>query len=302
MAIGTEAAEVEVDETVAEVESSPTEEVTTTKEVKAETKGENKIPQSRFNEVNAALKETREREANLTTRLNESNESLVRLTELLEMKEHDVQTLNEIKGYVNDPEMEEHIRAIDNKLKGLDKEVKASGAAPDDALVKARELLTQTKNELLDTQADMQADALINRAEVIADKLLGALPKEYTDQDKQVVSALWSEKMDWEAATADPENLGGVLSLSFQEALNSFGTPRGGLLTQAELDEVKPTTESLTPEQELEQLMAGKDGKAWGATKTVKSASGKESVVPELSDDDFNKAMASIIRQAHGRK
>ena len=284
----------------AAVTSSTTETVEeeTTEEVVEEDKDQ-RVPYKRFSEVNSALKESKESGDLLTQQLAEQNDKLVRMAELLELKEQDVQTLNEIKSFVNDPAMSEHVIAIDNKLKGIEEEVESGDLDPDEAQDRTRELLEQTREEIADVQATASAEALVARADVIADKLLAQLPEEYNEQDRSVIQDLWTEKMDWDAAVADPDALSDILSEGFQDTLNRYGTPRGALFTGEEVQELtpEPATEAPTPEQELEALM----DQPWGKVKTETSASGKTTLVPEKTDSEFNDAIAGLIRKAHGR-
>ena len=257
-----------------------------------------RVPYPRFKEVNTALKDSNESKDLLTQQLAEQNDKLVRMAELLELKEQDVQTLNEIKGFVNDPAMSEHVIAIDNKLKGIEAEVEAGETTPDEALDRTRELLDQTREEIADVQATANAEALVARAEVIATQLLAQLPEEYNEQDREVIQDLWTEKMDWDKAVADPDALSDILSEGFQETLTKYGTPRGSLFTGEEVQELTPetTTEPTTPEEELAELM----GRPWGELKEVDTPTGKKVQAVE-SDDDFNAGLASLIRQAHGK-
>ena len=284
----------------AAVASSNTETVEeeTTEEVVEGTESKT-IPYKRFSEVNTKLKDAKESGDLLQIQIAEQNDKLVRMAELLELKEQDVQTLNEIKSFVNDPDMADHVYAIDNKLKGIETEVESGDLDPDEAQDRTRELLEQTREEIADVQATASAEALVARADVIADKLLAQLPEEYNEQDRTVIQDLWTEKMDWDAAVADPDSLSDILSEGFQETLNRYGTPRGALFTGEEVQELtpEPVTETLTPEQELEALM----DQNWGAVKTETSASGKTTLIPEKSDDEFNDAIAGLIRKAHGR-
>jgi len=286
---------------VAAAESSTTETETTSTEESSESTektGENRIPQSRFNEVNEALKEERTAGERTREQLLEAQSSLVKLQELLAAKEEDVQTLNEIKSYINDPTMEEHILAIDKRLKGIQDDVESGESTPDEAMDKTRELLKATREEALDAKADVQAEALITKADIIADKLLDSLPEEYNEQDREVVSALWNAKMDesgWDAAVEAPDELSSVLTETLQETLNTYGTPRGALFSKEEIDEqtTEVTTEK-TPEQELEELM----GKDWGALKETTTKDGKTKFEPAISDDDFSAAMATALKHA----
>ncbi len=284
----------------AAVASSTTETVVEETPVDVEETPEGKrIPYERFKEVNQAFKDSKASGDLLTEQLAEQNDKLVRMAELLELKEQDVQTLNEIKGFVNDPAMKDHVVAIDNKLKGIEEAVEAGDLDPDEAQDQTRELLEQTREEIADVQATASAESLVARADIIADKLLAQLPEEYNEQDRTVIQDLWTEKMDWDAAVADPDALSDILSEGFQETLTRYGTPRGALFTGEEVIELtpEPATPVQTPDEELAELM----GRPWGAVKTETSASGKTTVTPELSDEEFNAALKGLIVQAHDK-
>ena len=284
-------------------ESSTTEtkEVTTTAEVTEteEGKDEKHIPYPRFVEVNSALKEARAAQETTVTQLAESNQKLIELTELLQAKSEDVDTLNEIKSYINDPEMAEHITAIDNKLKGIDAEVEKGKTTPEDAIAKTQKLLQTAKEEMEDARATQQAENLVTKADVIADKLLAQLPEEYNEQDRNVITDLWTEKMDWDKAVADPDNLSNLLTENFQSVIDRYGTPRGALLSKEQVEELKPeaSTEK-TPEQELDEAM----NKDWGAVKERDAKPGLKPTFEAVeSDADFDGVLAKIIRTTHGR-
>lgn len=282
----------------AAVNSSDTETVDVGTEEELVEGKDQRVPYKRFSEVNTALKESRESQDLLTKQLADQSDKLVRMAELLELKEQDVQTLNEIKSFVNDPAMADHVYAIDAKLKGIETAVEAGDLEPDEALDRTRELLDKTREEIADVQATAAAEALVSRADIIADKLLAQLPEEYNAQDRAVIQDLWTEKMDWAKAVANPDRLSDILSEGFQETLDRYGVPRGALFTGEEVQELTPEPAAAppTPEEELEELM----GRNWGGLQEVDTAGGKR-VQAELSDDDFNQALASVIRKAHGR-
>ena len=284
----------------AAVASSDTETVEEETEEEVEAGAEGKqIPYKRFKEVNSAYKESKESQDLLTQQLAETNDKLVRMAELLELKEADVQTLNEIKSYANDPAMAEHVVAIDNRLKGIEAEVEAGETTPEAAMDQTRDLLAQTREEIADVQATASAEALVARADIIADKLLAQLPEEYNEQDRSVIQDLWTDKMNWDKAVANPDALSDILTEGLQETLSRYGTPRGALFTGEEVEELtpEPATEPLTPEAELEALM----DQNWGGTTETDLGDGRTAVAAEKSDDEFNDALAEIIRKAHGR-
>jgi len=281
-------------------ESSTTEtvETKTTEEVIEKGKEEKQIPYPRFVEVNSKLKEAKEAQEATVTQLAESNEKLVRMAELLEAKDDDVQTLNEIKSYINDPDMKAHVEAIDAKLRGLEKEVETGETTPEDALAKTHKLLEQTREEMADAQATVQAEQLVAKADIIAEKLLAQLPEEYNEADRNTITKLWTNGMDWDNAVKHSDNLADVLTKDFQTVIDEYGTPRGSLVSTEEAEETTNEAETAqTPEQELEAVMK----QPWGAVKEVETKSGATKIEAELSDDAFNAAMAKIIRVSSGR-
>ena len=281
-------------------ESSTTEtvETKTTEEVIEKGKEEKQIPYPRFVEVNSKLKEASEAQEATVTQLAESNEKLVRMAELLEAKDDDVQTLNEIKSYINDPDMKSHVEAIDAKLRGIDKEVEAGDTTPEAALAKTNALLEKTREEMADALATTQAEQLVGKADIIAEKLLAQLPEEYNEADRTTIEKLWTNGMNWDDAVKHSDDLPGFLTKEFQTVIDEYGTPRGSLVSTEEAEETTKEAETAqTPEQELEAVMK----QPWGAVKSVETKGGATKVEAELSDDAFNAAMAKIIRTAAGR-
>jgi hypothetical protein len=277
---------------------------TPTKEAKEEEGDEeNRVPQSRFNEINESLKSIRLEAAETKGQLAESQDKLVKMAELLEAKDADVTTLNEIKSFVNDPEMKDHVIAIDNKLKGIEtikEEVDAGKTSPEDALERTQELLEEAREEMRDTQADVQADQLTLRADGFVERLLQALPEEYNSEDLGVINDLFHEKVDWDAVVANPDKLSEILTQGFQATIDRYGMPRGALFNAEEVEVLTPeaTDTPQTPEEELTELM----GLDWGATKEVDLGDGKTKIVPAQSDDDFNAVLAQTIRVANANK
>ena len=282
-------------------ESSTTETVetkTTEEETKVEENAEKQIPYPRFVEVNSKLKEAVKAQEATVTQLAESNEKLVRMAELLEAKDDDVQTLNEIKSYINDPEMKAHVEAIDAKLRGLEKEVETGETTPEAALAKTHALLEKTRVEMADAQATAQAEQLVAKTDIIAEKLLAQLPEEYNEADRTTLAKLWTNGMNWDDAVKHSDDLPEFLTKEFQSVIDEYGTPRGSLVSATEAEETTKEAETAqTPEQELEAVMK----QPWGAVKEVETKGGATRVEAELSDDDFNAAMAKIIKVSSGR-
>ena len=288
-------------------EETPTKEASVEGDLKKEGEdteegGENRVPQKRFNEVNTALKTSREAEAVTQATLTETQDKLVKMHELLEARTVDVNTLNEIKSFVNDPDMKDHVIAIDNKLKGIEtikEEVESGETTPEDALKQTQELLEAAQEEMRDTQADVKSDALIAKADGIAERLLQGLPEEYNAEDIGVISDLFHEKVNWDEAIKRPDDLAAILTEGFQATVDRYGVPRGALFNAQEVEVLTPeaTETPQTPEEELTELM----DLPWGGVKTSE-VNGKTVSTPEMSDDDFKALMAQGIRLAHAEK
>lgn len=278
---------------------TPTKEAGTEEGAKEEGGEENRVPQSRFNEVNEALKASKLEGAEFQTQLADTQDKLVKMHELLEANKDDVTTLNEIKSFVNDPEMKDHVIAIDNKLKGIEtikEEVDAGETTPEDAVKETRKLLDEAREELRDTQADVKSDQLIAKADAFVSQLLQGLPEEYNADDLGVINDLFHEKVNWDACIAKPDNLSEILTQGFQETIDRYGMPRGALFNAAEVEVLTPEAAEpdQTPAEELVELMK----LPWGGLKTTE-VGGKEVTVPEMSDDDFNAVLAQATRLAH---
>ena len=258
-------------------------------------KVENRIPQSRLNEVITARDNATGRAENAEEQLAESTKALATMTELLDSKTADSETLEAIKGYIHDPDLKEHVEAIDRALRGVEQEVEQGEITPEQATDKNRALIDQIRNETQDALADQAADALVGRADLLADRLLGELPEEYTEQDRAVIGDLWADKVDWEAAAQNPDNLPEILHKSFQETIDRFGAPRGGLI-QGDTEDSETATVSLapTPEEELATLMS----REYGAVTKGESLSGKATFTPDVSDADITADMAKAMRIA----
>jgi hypothetical protein len=264
---------------------------------------ENRVPQKRFNEINDALKASKLEAEKGVEQLSTANDRLVEMQKLLEARDGDVATLNEIKSFVNDPEMKDHVIAIDHKLRGIEdieEEADKGKISPEDAATKTQDLLNEAREELQDTQDDIQADQLIGKADFFVDKLLNALPKEYNAEDLGVINDLFHEKVNWDALVEDPDNLAAILTEGFQETIDRYGMPRGALFNAAEVEVLTPEAADVpqTPEEELADLMKPD----WGATKTVDLGNGRTKVEAEKSDDEFSAAMAATLRLANKGK
>ncbi len=96
----------------------------------------------------------------------------------------------------------------------------------------------------------------------------------------------------WPELNNDSSQLQDVLATTFQETIDAFGTPRGGLIDPEDPDSYEVELEETpgqTPEEEAAAILEGKD---YG--KIVKYDDG--SFRAEVSDDEFTDDIARQLR------
>lgn len=297
MAKGTEEVAAALEKAIADVDVV----TSTTGEEATETAPEGKtqkrvIPYERFAEVIAQKNTLQEQIKAIESEKSEVQSSVKQLTDVLTKAQSDVQTLNNIKNMLHsdNPKAVEAVKIVDAYLKGeLEEIVEDETLEPDQAVQQAKALLAKTKDELENQTQDIRADLIIQRADTLADKWLGALPQEYNEKDREIVAKLWTQMVDWETIEGNPSALDGELAQRFQEAIDTYGVPRGALLdpNQVEFVEEDKTPAVSTPEEELRALVATHSGKfsAWNADKKG----------PELSDEDFSRLLANAAKIAN---
>ncbi len=297
---GTEGLEAALEEAAtgeAEAATAETEEELDTEQTDVSSEGEGKkgqtVPYSRFKEVNDKFKSTAEEYSQLEGRLTESNQSVAKLTELLESAKADSDVINDIRALALDPKHASHVEYINNVLLGIEQKEEEGEITSEEADKRSRTLLEQNQEALADELAEARADGIIARADAIADKWLEGLPEEYTEKDREVIAHLWTDAIDWDAVEEDPSSLEETLHTSFQEVIDLYDTPRGALVAPSETTEEETETEEVDPERELEELISGTE---WAGMSTVKTPTGKEVLTPDISDDEFKDAMATVLK------
>jgi len=262
------------------------------------------IPKSRFNEVIQARNERDQTIVTLSAKIAESDASVTRLTKMLEGAQTAQQTLNDLRALANDPRHKPHVEYLHKVLIG--ESVEEETPLPADATLEQKEErrlteLTKAQEELRASIVDQRADQIIQRADLIADRWLEALPDEYTSEDRNAVAHLWTSRVDWNAIEGNPAGLEKFLADSFQDTLNIYGVPRGHLFTSEQVEELKkPTGEAktLSPEEELGQLIASKNYSSFKST-GKKNSAGVEIMTPEVSEDDFTTDLAKAMKIAN---
>jgi hypothetical protein len=251
----------------------------------------NTIPMDRFRQVVSQKNDFKGQLENLQSQYETSNESLAKMTQMLEATKTDADLVKDIRALANDPDMLPHIEALDKRLKGIEDEIDDTGQADETTVDRARKVIEKRQTALEEHVADQYSDILAQRADMVAEKWLESLPEEYTEQDREVIGKLWANEVDWNSLEENPDNLENILASTFQTTIDSFGIPRGSLIDPNDPDDYEIEIEEPyvpTPEEELSSIIAGTD---FGA---FKSEDGK--FEPEIDDADFASAMADVMK------
>lgn len=256
-------------------------------EVNESKSGASSVPYDRFKEV-VDLKNTFQAELSSTkAELTERSAAIDRLTAVVEARESDAQTIQELRRLAEDPRYRDMVVTLDKAIKGIEEEVATGETSKKDASDQTARLLAETRQEMQDQILDQRAELILARADSMAEKYLANLPEEYTGEDKAVIARLWTDQVDWESVEQSPNLLAEKLAESLQTTLETYGTPRGQIAT-TETTETKPEP---TPEEELQELV----GLNWGKMEKISTAKG-DTFKPVVSDDEFAEAAARVLK------
>jgi hypothetical protein len=264
-----------------------------TSETKGKATGKGAIPYERFQEVIGQKNTLAEELQAVKSEASKDRDSLAKLATMLQEKENDTNILNEIRALALNPKYRDALELIDKGLRGVEEEVEAGETTPEKADIETKKLLAK-QAQIEDSVADQKAELIIQRADLLADKWLESLPPEYTEDDRKVIANLWTNNVDWDSVEQNPGNLDKILAESFQQSINTFGTPRGSLLNPDDVEFVdETTTKAADPVEELATMLRDKQ---YGATKLVKTHSGKEVPMPIIGDDEFAADFARVLK------
>lgn len=255
-------------------------------------KGKNQtVPLDRLSKVVKQKNEALEQLKALEEKFKAATERESKLTAQVGALETDAQILAAIKGLAQDEKYRAHVVAIDKALQGIDDEIEKATEKGDNKAVSAAEKRFEQKTAELEALLNNQRqDALWNEAAAIARQVLADLPEDYTDEDRRVIGKLWTSRVDWDGIEAvGSDAIPAALNVSLAEVIKEYGTPRGALVSKTTKD-----IESRTPEAKVvstEAFVKETLGKNWGEVKDGK---------PVLSDDEFAKAAAQMMRKTRG--
>lgn len=254
------------------------------------------IPYDRFKEVVDQKNEFKEKFDALEAESKDRTTELGQMVALLEAREGDTQLVNSIRGLAADgnPEHRELVQNLDNILQGIEKSVDEGDKTPEQAAVDTKSALAATQEAMEDIAGEQQAELLLMKADLLAEKYFDALPPDYSDQDKEIISTLLTDAVDWEAIEEDPNVLSEVIPAAFEEVLQFFGEPRGTPAAEAKGEETKQTATVTEPVVEKEVPSHLKTD--WGELKEIKTPKGTL-LSPVQSEDDFRAGLAAELKR-----
>lgn len=289
-ALAEAASEETAESTAAEVEN---EVVEAQEETETTEKKGNFVPKSRLDEVIGQRNDLKQQLDDLSSKHEETQSSLTKLTQMFEGVKADADIINDIRALAKDPRYKDQVEAIDRALRGVEEEVEKGDLTEEEAAQKTSQILERKQGQLEEQIQSQQLKILTNEADAIAEKWLEQLPEQYTDADRKSIAHLWTALTDFDVIEENPDGLVDFLKESFQQAIDVFGTPRGALVDPNDLEEVKETEvepEAPDPDELLAKLLEGKN---YGGILTDKN-SGK--ISPEVSDEDFTRDLSLAMK------
>ena len=258
----------------------------------------------RFKEVIAEKNAATEALEATTTKYEELQGQNSQLIEMLQTREGDTQTMNQIKSLAQtstDGRVQSAIDTLEAAMQGKLEEVvsEAAEAAEDGTITldAAKKMVTDAQSELQSQLTDQRVDMLWDRARTIGNEWLEKLPEEYAQEDLTAVDEMFLNRVDWDAIEADPDSMTAHMHTAFQEAIQRYGEPRGALLnaipntdTEEGADEVDPVVAKAADDKEVVDKLSSID---WGKLDT----DGK----PVISEQDFKDQMANLLKYGNRR-
>ena len=279
------------EESSTEVAAGETEEASTPEGEKTKP-GRARGAETRIRELVDKTKGLEEELNSYKSAVGEKDKELGKLVDLLQARENDARVVKKIQElYTTDTKWKDTIEKLDKVIRGEEVEETETGSKTQDkSIEKAKDLIQSTRKELDEAIADQKADLLLHRSELLIDRYMSDLPAEYNDEDRRLLMDTLKHHIDWNAIEEDPAKLSDLVHKGVQNAVTWYGTPKGTMPKTQEKGSEKTMPES--PQERLDKIMK----LDYGKVKTVKTSTGGESKVPEMSDDDFVKLLGESIR------
>lgn len=249
--------------------------------------------QDRIQELIAEKKVLEAEFSKTKSTLSERDTELGKLVDLLQARENDAEVVKKINELYSVPENKPFIEYLDKLVRGEEvKEKPVLSKTETKELDKATEMLKQLdskKVEIQDAILEARSDMILEKADNLTDSWVAELPKDYTDKDKEILREALVNRIDWESIEqAEGRNLKNEMKAGFQKTLDWYGTPKGTVETKEK--------ETETPEDSQAKLkeIINKD---WGKLREVDRGNGVKAKVPVISDEDFTRSMAEVLKR-----
>lgn len=255
--------------------------------------------QERIQELVAKAKSFESQAQEVQAKLEAKEAELGKLIDLVKDRETDSRIVAKINELHSDPAYKEIVEKLDRAIRGLEpapEPAKAEGAKPEpnvDLLRNVKSQLDRTNAEVAAQVQDVKSDLLLQKSELVLDKLFAQLPEtDYTADDQRVLNSALADFVDWDAIENNPAILEQAVAQGFQKAIDWYGDPRGRVAAEAAKTTNKGTEAKSEPEVDFSKLEFGK-------LKPV-NVGGKERMAPAISDDEFAAMMGAALRRERG--
>lgn len=254
---------------------------------------------TRIQQLIAQEKKLQEELEKRNSTLAERDAELAKLVDLLQARDNDAQVVSKINELYSNSEHKPIIEYIDKLVRGEEVKEKPvfSSKAQEQDVEKHADLLRKLEEkgkEINEAISDQQAELIFRQADQLASNLLNELPKAYGEEDKKILRKVLVDEVNWDAVEAQGgKNLSEELNRGFKATIDWYGKPKG-LVT-----ETKETEKEIDPEEESKRLR-GFINQDWGQMRTVEKG-GKKIYEPSVSDTDFSKALAQILKRQNSR-
>lgn len=256
------------------------------------------IPYDRFKEVvgekNDAIeriKALEQREQELSNQLNEKGTLIDRIRGLAadEKAAPYVFFVDKALKFGVDSALSELQESLKSDLSNLQDPTKGvemtkEETKPEDKLTEVTKKIENLKTEATELVAEKNAEVLWELAKERASKYLEGLPEEYTEQDKSIISEMWTPRVDWTKIESDPSTMNAELARGLQNALKVYGAPKGAVAREVakEVEIQKPK------EPTIEERIA--------AIKAKEFSKLDDKGNPLMSDEEFIKDAGQLLR------
>lgn len=271
-------------------------------ELEEPVKAKGKGAQSRIQELVAERKAAEQEVEEFRKKYEANQVQIDKLTDYANKLEEDSNVVQKIKHLYRttaDPDLKAIIESVDKAIKGESYKATAPANADKAEDTKTADKLEAVKAELLRKQdelaeqiTDQKARAIVAEADGVIASLMKQLPdNKYDGKDREVISHILDEQVNWEAIEGNPDKLVKEVEAAFQKVVTWYGDPRGALKAQTE--DIKNN-----PERPIAKSIDEIVNKNWGKLKeTSKDRNGRSRLEPAVSDADFAKVMGELMRK-----